>query len=162
MDKKENRSLEFKLKSFSLSNSIFSNFLELKKNIQSNFIKQNEDIKTILNNKIRNNKTTKVSKFKCNKRQNNIFLKKVENLFLIYWINVILLNIGRILCESYIIVKINKSGKYKILFNGGVEDVNSPCHYASMHIPNSMEINGNIIDPSINEYQFTEQQNTIK
>ena len=137
MDKKEMKALEFKLKCFGLSNTLFSNFFELKKDKKSNFIKQNEEIKTILNNKIRNNKPTKVSKFKFNERQNNIYLKKVENLFLIYSINVILLNISRIFGESYIIVKINKSGKYKILFNGGIDDSNHLCHCDSMHIPNN-------------------------
>ena len=72
------------------------------------------------------------------------------------------MNINGIICESYIILKINKSGNYNILFNGNVKPTNKFCYGVSMHIPTSMTINEKIINPPINQYQFTEQQNTIK
>ena len=75
---------------------------------------------------------------------------------------IILLYRNEILCESYITVKINKIGQYKVLFKGGIEQTDHYCYGVSMHIPNSMKINGNKIDPPINEFNFTEQQNTIK
>ena len=82
MDKKENRTLEFSAKFFSLLNNKFSNILELKKNKQSNFIKQNKEIKVIINNKISNNKPRKVSKFKCRKGKIIYFGKKLKIYFL--------------------------------------------------------------------------------
>ena len=62
---------------------------------------------------------------------------------------IILLYRNEILCESYITVKINKIGQYKVLFKGGIEQTDHYCYGVSMHIPNSMKINGNKIDPPI-------------
>ena len=42
------------------------------------------------------------------------------------------------------------------------EPTNKFCYGVSMHIPTSMTINEKIINPPVNKYQFTEQQNTIK
>ena len=72
-------------------------------------------------------------------------------------IYIILLNLNGILCESYIIVKINKSGKYNILFSGGIEQTDHFCYGVSMHIPKSMTINGNLIDPPVGEYEFNQK-----
>ena len=104
----------------------------------------------------------KRKKFKCYKKQNKIYLKIIEIFFLVYTFNFILLNINEISCESYIVVKINKSGRNKILYNGGVEDNKHNCYNVSMHMPNSMTINGNQIVPPVGEYEFTRDENTIK
>jgi len=66
----------------------------------------------------------------------------IKNIILILVINLILLNINEILCESYITLKIHKSGKYNILFKGDIDDNENLCYGVSMRIPNSMKING--------------------
>ena len=104
----------------------------------------------------------KRKKFKYYEKQNKIYLKIIEIFFLVYTFNFILLNINEISCESYIIVKINKSGRNKILYNGGVEDNKHDCYNVSMHMPNSMTINGNQIVSPVGEYEFTQDENTIK
>ena len=48
-----------------------------------------------------------------------------------------------ILCESYIIVNIKKAGRYKILYNGGVEDTNHWCYEVPNHTPKRITINEN-------------------
>ena len=116
MDKKKNKAIEFKSMRFGLSDSNFIKILKKKRDKKSCFIKENI--------------------YYYNK--NNVFIKNIENLILIFLINIILLNINGIICESYIILKINKSGNYNILFNGNVEPTNKFCYGVSMHIPTSM------------------------
>ena len=104
----------------------------------------------MINNKknylIHNEKFNKISSknYICSK--NNISLKILNNIFLVY----IIINIffqTNIKCEeSFITLKINKPGLHKILF----------------HTPISMEINNESIDPPVFEYNFTERENTIK
>ena len=120
----------------------------------------NNDI--INNNKINPNK--KVIKIKLN--NNQIYNKcKVnnKNIFLIYMSIFILLNVNGILCESYIIVKFNKSGHFKFLFKGGINDESRFCYRVQKHTPNSIYINDALInDNSIDEYDFGQPVNTIK
>ena len=104
-------------------------------------------------NKVRNNEFGRFLKLS--------FFKKFEKYFLFYLLICILLNINEILCESYIIVKINKSGRYKILYNGGVEDIEHPC-YIVPNLPTRMTINGIEIDSPTREYNFIYPYNTIK
>ena len=75
-------------------------------------------------------------------------------------INFFIFNFNEILCESYITVKINKSGRYNIIFTGS-QDENNLCKNAPIHTPTSMTINGNQTN-FVGEYEFTEQENTIK
>ena len=125
------------------------------KNIEKlNF--NNKDGKTI--NYINKNNNNINSNEKSIKHKKN----NMNNIFLIYVTIFIILNINGILCESYIIVKINKSGQYHFLFQGGINDENKFCNGVSMHIPNSIDINGNQINPIVSEYTFTESVNTIK
>ena len=74
----------------------------------------------------------------CSK--NNISLKILNNIFLVY----IIINIffqTNIKCEeSFITLKINKPGLHKILFQGGIQDSNHKCYGVDIHTPISMEI----------------------
>ena len=73
-----------------------------------------------------------------------------------------LLNINGISCQSHIIVKINKAGRYKILYNEGVDDMYHWCDTVPNHTPTRMTINGDEVDTSLREYDFTQQENSIK
>ena len=98
---------------------------------------------------------------KDNQKKKNIVLFKKERLFILM-IVLFLLNINGISCQSHIIVKINKAGRYKILYNGGVEDTGHWCYTVPNHTPIWMTINGDEVDTSLREYDFTQQENTIK
>ena len=128
----------------------------------NNIEKLNINNNIINNNKINPNK--QLIKIKLN--NNQIYNKcKVnnKNIFLIYMSIFILLNVNGILCESYIIVKFNKSGHFKFLFKGGINDESRFCYGAPKHTPNSIYINDALInDNSIDEYDFGQPVNTIK
>ena len=99
-------------------------------------------------------------------RNNTYFNYKMISISKIFiWnfiVTIILLNNNKILCESYIILKINKSGRYKILFNGDAKDTESNCYNYPKQKPTSILINENPIDPSTVYYEFTQRENTIK
>ena len=137
-------------------------FLSKEKNKKSELYKQSKDKKIYLNSLTNNFKPIKFYKFKCYERQNKRNSKTIKNIFLIYVTIIILLYRNEILCESYITLKINKKGKYKILFNEGIELTNHYCSGVQMHSPTLMTINENIINPPTDEYQFAEQNNSIK
>ena len=105
-----------------------------------NKIEQNI-IKSKINKKMENNiNNDRTVNYKYYENFKNIFFKKGEHLFLFYTINFILLNINGILCYSFIIVKINKSGYYNIFFNEDIDGKNF-CFSNSVNIPNLMTIN---------------------
>jgi len=154
MDKNEINIFEFKSNSFNIFNNKYRHFLELRKTIQSIFIKKNK--------KINNKASTHTSKIIKYVRYNNPLLKKVENFFLITSIIIfILLSTNGILCDSFVILKINKTGRYKMLNNEGVGNTNHPCRIAP-NLPTRMTINENEIDPTTRKYDFNETNNTIK
>ena len=103
-------------------------FLSKEKNKKSELYKQSKDKKIDLNSLTNNFKPIKFYKFQCYERQNKRNSKTIKNIFLIYLINIILLYKNEILCESYITLKINKIGLYKILFNGGIEQTDHHCY----------------------------------
>ena len=163
MDDIKKKINKLKLEVFDVYINKYKYFSKCQENKESKLIKQNKEKKINSNDSTNYNKSIKNSKFNYYEKQKIKLLKTIEYLILIFFINAIILNINGILCESYIVVKINKSGKYKILFNGGIVDVMNPCHnIKTMHTPSSMKINGNVINPPTNEYLFTGQQNTIK
>jgi hypothetical protein len=155
---------------FNETDTNFSN--EANKN-DKDIININKDIKKIIYYRINNdnmklnniynrynsfiNKNSK----KDNQKKKNIVLFKKERLFILM-IVLFLLNINGISCQSHIIVKINKAGIYKILYNGGVEDTGHWCYTVPNHTPIRMTINGDEVDTSLREYDFTQQENTIK
>ena len=155
---------------FNETDTNFSN--EANKN-DKDIININKDIKKIIYYRINNdnmklnniynrynsfiNKNSK----KDNQKKKNIVLFKKERLFILM-IVLFLLNINGISCQSHIIVKINKAGRYKILYNGGVEDIGHWCYTVPNHTPIRMTINGDEVDTSLREYDFTQQENTIK
>lgn len=94
-----------------------------------------------------------------NRPKTNIFVN-TKNKFLIL-LTIFILLIKRVLCESYIILTINKEGKHNILFHWGI-DYNILCSSASMHIPKKMIINGELIDPPVGEFDFYKKNNIIK
>ena len=95
-----------------------------------------------------------------NKQKNNSYFNDKNN-FLIFLITFILL-INKILCESYIILKINKYGKRNILFHWGIE-FGGLCRNVPMHIPKKMLINGELINPPVGEYNFYfKKENIVK
>ena len=155
-----------KIKFFNDRNNSHINFYHHKKNEILGFTKKNKEKKIDVYNKINNNKIVNISKFKYYERKKNIFNIIVEKFLMICLLNFILLNINGILCESYIIVKINKKGKFNFLFNGldgTYNDDYEPCKGVSMHIPNSVNINGDdLIDLSDGQYDFIRDKNTIK
>ena len=161
MDNIKKKLNKYKLKSFDAYINKYNHFSNYIENKEPKVIKQHIGKKIYSNDSTNYNKSIKNSKL--NYYENNVFFKNVENLILICLINFILLNINGILCESYIIIKINKSGKYKILFNGGGEDLPNPCkEISSKHTPTSMTINGEQIAPFVGEYEFIQQKNSIK
>ena len=127
------------------SNRTYSNF--------SNEV--NKSIKNVIiikdNNKINNYRVNKNIKFnkksnknysfinqyntKDDKKKKNITLLSQNNFFMLVII-FFLFNINEILCESYIIVKINKAGRHQILFNGTVEKTDHRCN-ATSNLPSS-------------------------
>ena len=155
---------------FNETDTNFSN--EANKN-DKDIININKDIKKIIYYRINNdnmklnniynrynsfiNKNSK----KDNQKKKNIVLFKKERLFILM-IVLFLLNINGISCQSHIIVKFNKAGRYKILYNGGVEDTGHWCYTVPNHTPIRMTINGDEVDTSLREYDFTQQENTIK
>ena len=165
MYKKENEINIFTKKYFDILTIGYARLLEKKENEKIDFVKNNNDINIILNNKINYSNSIIFIKSKYYKRQKiNTILLRFKYFFLIYKIFFILLNIDKILCESYIIVKINKSGRQNILFKGGIDDegVSDMQCRISMHNPISMTINGENIATPVAEYEFTQQNNTIK
>ena len=110
-------------------------------------------------------KLNKPKLYRIRNTKYNQKMKKNINLynnFLFFVICFILLNINGILCESYIIVKINKLGTYNIIFDGRVKDENYFCNGVKMHAPNSVIINEVLIDSFTGKYEFTREENTIK
>ena len=94
MDKNKNKMIEFKSWSLNLSDSNFIKILKNKRDKKFCFIKENKGIKIALHNKMGNNKSVKVSKFIYNYNKNNVFIKNIKNIVLIFFINIILLNIN--------------------------------------------------------------------
>ena len=91
---------------------------------------------------------------------NELFLKNI--LFMVF-ISILLSNLNVILCDSYITLKINKSGIHSFLFKGGVQDPNLECYNIDMHTPTSININDNNINiDNSGEYDFTREENIIK
>ena len=109
-------------------------------------------------------------KFKSSINQNNknnVIPKKniylnTNNSFFIFVVIFILLNINEIFCESYIILKINNSGRHNILFHWGIEDTNNLCKDVPMHNPIKTVINGIRINNPVGVYNFEEKNNTIE
>ena len=110
------------------------------------------------------------SKSLCNKdfvskKDSHIKIKTIPKYFhLIFITYIILLLINSISCESYIILKINKKGNFKILYDGNNED-NSihKCKGNNKHIPDSVTVNNiSVSPPQSGIYEFTEDENTIK
>ena len=141
---------------------IFKNQLKSfnEKGKKANFNKKNKAINFILTN----NKSNYFSKFKYQESKTNSFFNiiKIKNFILFYIIAFILSNINGILCESYIIVKINKSGHFNFLFKGNINDESLPCYTVQKHTPNSIYINDDPINNDIDEYDFVRPVNTIK
>ena len=128
---------------------------------KTNYNKKNKAINFILTN----NTSNYLQKFKHQESKTKSFFNKIKikNFILFYIIAFILSNINGILCESYIIVKINKSGHFNFLFKGGINDENLPCYGVSKHTPNLIYINDALInDNSIDEYDFVQPVNTMK
>ena len=142
MDEKKCEINKFESKDFYASNNKYLYFLEKNENEESNFnsINKYKIINIKSNDKTNNLKSIRNTKIKYYKRNIIIVLKRLKFFLLLYTINFILLNINEILCESYIIVKINKSGRHNILFKGG-ENNDKFCIGVQMHIPISMKIN---------------------
>ena len=141
MDKKENKVIEFKSYRFCLENNNFSKIIKRKSNSKYDFMNENKEINIISSNKMSYNRYEKVSNFIYYKKRNNIFFKIFENLIRIFFIiNITLLNIKGMVCESYIIVKINKLGTYNIIFNEDIEDEKNYCNGIIMHTPTSVVI----------------------
>ena len=161
MDDKKINSNKCELKSYNAYINKCRYFSKRKENNKSEYITKNKEMKI---NKANDKKSIKFSKvkFKYSEYKKNMFLENVKKFFLIYAINFILFNINGILCESYIIVKINKSGNYNILFNEGVEDENNYCNGIIMHNPTSVIINEIPIVSFTGKYEFTRDENTIK
>ena len=151
MDKKEQNQIDLKSNFLILQNDKYRLSLSQRKYKKSEFIKQNKETKINFKNK------RPISFFKF-----VTFFSNLEKFFLIYFINFILLNLKGILCESYIIVKINKSGHYNFLFKGGISDPKVFCNGVSKHTPNSICINNDPINKDIDEYDFVQPVNTIK
>ena len=144
----------FRSKKYGVSSNRYQYFSGKKDSQESEYIKANKEKNIGSKNKEENNTFGRFTKLS--------FLKKFEKYFLFYLLFCILLNINGILCESYIILKINKAGRYKILYNGGVENIENPCHIVPNHTPTKMTINENEIDTSTREYDFNEAYNTVK
>jgi len=159
MDKNEVNTIEFE----SIKFIVLNNKYEQRKKNQCT-ISTNHNKKTIIfsNKKLNNKKSAHSSKFSNYVRYINILFINVKKFFLINTIILFFLSIYGILCESYIIVNIKKAGRYKILYNGGVEDTNHWRYEVPNHTPKRITINENEIDTSTREYDFTQQENTIK
>ena len=162
MDKKEENKIEFESIIFIAMNNEYRHILKQRKKKQYNFTKQNIEIMAFTNGKKNNKKITYSSKF-LNYKRYKLF-KRFERFVLIYTILLFLLSLNGVLCQSHIILKINKVGRFKILYNGGVEDSSHACYTVPNHTPTRMTINENEneIDTSTREYDFTQQENTIK
>ena len=160
MDKKEENKIEFESIIFIAMNNEYRHILKQRKKKQYNFTKQNIEIMAFTNGKKNNKKLTYSTKF-LNYKRYKLF-KRFERFVLIYTILLFLLSLNGVLCQSHIILKINKVGRFKILYNGGVEDSSHACYTVPNHTPTRMTINENEIDTSNREYNFTQQENTIK
>jgi len=102
---------------------------------------------------------------KIHNENNNIYQYKLKSSkyylasFIIY---IILININGMLCESFISVKMKNKGKYKILFQGGVQNKSHICFGVSIHNPENATVNGNKIEfDSPGEYYFKDETKTI-
>ena len=111
------------------------------------------------------------SKSLCNKdfvskKDSHIKIKTIPKYFhLIFITYIILLLINSISCESYIILKINKKGSFKILYDGNNEDnsIHKCKGNNNKHIPDSMTVNNiSVSPPQSGIYKFIEDENTIK
>ena len=148
MDKMKCEINKFESEDFYASNNKYLYFLEKKENEESNVNLINKNIINNIksNGKTNNFKSIRNTKIKYYKRNIIINLKRFKIFLLLYTINFILLNISEILCLSYIILKINKSGRHNKLFKGDAND--EPfCNGVKMHTPILMQINDKIIDP---------------
>ena len=97
------------------------------------------------------------SKLKINISKRKFFPTKLWFIFLIHII--LSKTNNNLLHDSYIEIKINQKGFYRIFFTG--DSVDSLCTNIN-HSPTSVIIN-NIPEESLpNEYEFTSEQNTIK
>ena len=144
----------FRSKNYGVSSNRYKFFSGEKNSEESEYIKSNKEKNIGSKNKANDNKFGRFPKLS--------FFKKFKKYFLFYLLICILLNINGILCESCIIVKINKSGRHKILYNGGVEDTNHWCYEVPDHTPTRITINENEIDTSTREYNFIYPYNTVK
>ena len=100
------------------------------------------------------------------KKDSHIKIKTIPKYFhLIFITYIILLLINSISCESYIILKINKKGSFKILYDGNNEDnsIHKCKDNNNKHIPDSMTVNNiSVSPPHLGIYELTEDENTIK
>ena len=118
-------------------------------NYLNNYIKNNFNIEPI-NNKLTISRNIQ-DKFKL--RKNNISL-----LFIIF---IILLYFEGILCESNITLKINKPGLHNLFYKGGVQNASHECYGGQEHIPIQIIINNVRYEIIPEQYNFTNEQNTI-
>ena len=162
MDKKEANKIESESIIFIELNNEYRGILKQSKNKQNNFTKQNKEIMAFSSGKKNNKKQIYSTNFLNYKGYNITLFKISEKFFLIYTIILFLLSLNGILCESHIMVKINKVGRYKLLYNGGVEDSSHVCYTVPNYTPKRITINGNEIDTFTREYNFTQLENTIK
>ena len=108
-----------------------------------------------INKKINNNKGINLTK------SLNIKNSSKEFIFLNI-ISILLLNIYKISCESYITLKINKPGRKKIIYNGDINEGSSRCKNFPAQRPNSMIINTYTVNPQTEYYDFEGEENNIK
>ena len=123
MYKIENEKNTYQNKYFGLSIIGYDYFLEKKVNKELDFPKKNNNININSGDKEYKSISINFRKIKYYRLQEINFLHRFKYFLLFYMIYLFFLNLTGILCESYIIVKINKSGRHKILFKGGLNDV---------------------------------------
>ena len=134
-----------KIKDYNSSSIKYMSFQKQKINKQSYLINNNKEIDIYSNYKTNKKESINLSRYKYYENRKNLNFNKINNFFLIFVISIILLNINGILCESYIIVKINKIGKHNFLFTGlenYERDNEYPCHGVPMQKSESIKING--------------------
>ena len=154
-----------KIKAHNSSSIKYMSFPKQKINKLSDLIKNNKEIDIYSNYKTNKKESFDLSRYKYYENRINLNFNKIKNFFFIFEISFILLNLKGILCESYIIVKINKIGKHNFLFTGleNYEGDNEyPCHGVPMQKPESIKINNVPFDYPFGEYNFEEEENTIE
>ena len=154
-----------KIKAHNSSSIKYMSFPKQKINKLSDLIKNNKEIDIYSNYKTNKKESINLSRYKYYENRKNLNFNKIKNFFLIFVISIILLNIKGILCESYVIVKINKVGKYNFLFKGLEKferNDENPCYGVSMQEPYKIIINEKSFDYPFGEYDFQSDKNTIE